>query len=88
MLNIWIIRYVSSLLFFFYTGGFTDADANLMADKIAFQSRIPAHVNVVKFLKQVDDSNETGMNFNGENSLTSTMMEKGTLFKWFPLKHN
>lgn len=49
-------------LFLLRTGGYTDADANLMADKIAFQSRIPTHVNVVKLLGQLDDANEIGRN--------------------------
>ena len=51
------------LLCYCCTGGFTDSDDKLMADKIAFQSRIPTHVNVVKFLGQLDDTNETGMKF-------------------------
>lgn len=44
-------------------------DTNLMAEKIAFfQSKILTHVNVVKFLGQLNDANTAGMNFNGATS--------------------
>lgn len=51
------------------TDGYTDTDTNLMAEKIAFfQSKILTHVNVVKFLGQLNDANTAGMNFNGATS--------------------